>query len=63
MLEQAQLAEQFRKLLEQERLAEASYGELIQQLDDTALRQQVEQLLRDKQRHIRLTQRLLEILE
>jgi rubrerythrin len=63
MLEQAMLRDQFQALLVQEQQAEKIYAELVARLTDPELLQQVQQLHRDKQRHIRLTERLLEILE
>jgi rubrerythrin len=63
MLEQALLREQFLELLKREREAAEVYADLVARITDPALRQQVDQLRRDKQRHIRLTERLLEIVE
>ncbi|MFB3893341.1 MAG: hypothetical protein ACE15C_15110 [Phycisphaerae bacterium] len=60
MLEQEQIAEQFQALLEMEKKAEALYAELAARADP-ALRARIEELRRDKLRHIRLTERLLEI--
>jgi rubrerythrin len=60
MLEQEQIAEQFQALLEMEKKAEALYADLAAKADP-ALRGRIEQLRRDKLRHIRLTERLLEI--
>ena len=62
MLEQAALREQFQTLLAREQYAAEIYGELAGKVDP-ALRDQVEQLHREKLRHVRLTERLLEILE
>jgi rubrerythrin len=61
MLEQEQVAQQFQSLLDMERQAEALYAALAAKVTDPAVRAQIEQLRRDKQRHIRLTERLLEI--
>ena len=61
MLEQATLREQFQTLLSQEQQALEAYAELVAKVTDPAVRQQVEQLHRDKQRHVELTERLLEI--
>jgi len=61
MLEQATLREQFQTLLSQEQQALEAYAELAAKVTDPAVRQQVEQLHRDKQRHVELTERLLEI--
>ena len=63
MLEQAILAEQFQSLLSREQQAMKMCAELAARISDAALREQVEQLLRDKQRHIRLAERLLEIVQ
>jgi len=60
-LEQAQLREQFESLLTQQKQALAAYAELAAKLDDPAMRGHLAQLQRDKQRHIELTERLLEI--
>jgi rubrerythrin len=63
MLEQAFLREQFLALLDKERQAERLYADLSVRLSDPGLRRQIEQLHRDKQRHIALAERLLEIVE
>lgn len=63
MLEEALLRDNVQALLAKERQAEKAYGELIAKVDDATLKEQLEQLRRDKQRHIRLAERLLEILE
>jgi len=63
MLEQAALREQFQQLLETERQAQQVYAELLAKTDDQKIRQQIEQLCRDKQRHMQLAERLLEILD
>jgi rubrerythrin len=61
MLDQALLREQFQTLLSQEQQALQAYADLVAKVDDPAVREQVEQLHRDKQRHVELTERLLEI--
>lgn len=61
MLEQAVLREQFQMLLSQEQQALQAYADLVTKVDDPAIREQVEQLRREKQRHVELTERLLEI--
>jgi len=61
MLEQATLREQFQKLLAHEQQAMEACAELAASLEDPAIREKVEQLHRDKQRHVELTERLLEI--
>jgi len=63
MYEQVELTERFQTLLAQERQAEREYGELAAATEEPALREQIEQLRREKQRHVDLTQRLLEIME
>jgi len=63
MLEQAALREQFQQLLATERQAQQVYAELLAKTDDQKIRQQIEQLCRDKQRHMQLAERLLEILD
>jgi len=63
MLEQALLREQVQELVAAERQAETAYARLVETVSDPALRDQLEQLRRDKQRHIRLAERLLEILD
>lgn len=63
MLEEAILREQFEALLDKERQAERLYADISSRLADPALRRQIEQLHRDKQRHIALAERLLEIVE
>ena len=61
MFEQAILSEQFQRLLlKQQEVAEA-YSELLKGLDDPKLRDQLDEVLREKQRHLRLSERLLEI--
>ncbi len=63
MLEQERLREQFQALLDQEQQALAVYTELADKVQDPRLRDQVEELRRDKQRHVELTERLLEIVD
>ncbi len=63
MLEQAMLRERFEALLEQEQQALAAYEKLIDRVGEGEPREQVEQLCRDKRRHVELVQRLLEIVE
>ncbi len=63
MLEQTALREQVQALLAKERQAEDAYAKLAATAGDAEVRQQIEQLRRDKQRHIRLAERLLEILD
>jgi rubrerythrin len=63
MLEQALLREQVQALLASERQAEAAYADLASKVEDPAVKQQIQALRHDKQRHIRLAERLLEILD
>lgn len=63
MLEQANLREQFQSLLDQQRQAMKLYEELACSAGDAGLRKQALQLQRDKARHVRLTERLLEIVD
>ena len=63
MLEQTILRERFEQLLLQERQAEKMYAELSTKVTDAAMREQIEQLRREKQRHVALTERLLELVE
>jgi len=63
MLEQAALREQFQRLLDTERQAQQVYADLLAKTDDEKIRQEIEQLCRDKQRHMQLAERLLEILD
>ena len=63
MLEQSMLAEQFRNLLAAERQAENACAELAEQVDDPQLKERLQQFCREKQRHVELAERLLEIVE
>jgi len=63
MFEQSLLRDQFQELLTKERQAAAAYSDLVAKLDDPQLRRQVELLCREKQRHVLLAERLLEIVE
>ena len=63
MLDQTVLRERFEGLLAQARQAEGVYASLASQVHDPQLREQVEQIHRDKRRHILLTERLLEIVD
>ena len=63
MLEAAALRDQFETLLTQEQQALSAYTDLVDRVQDAAVREQVEQLLREKQRHVELTERLLEIVD
>jgi len=63
MLEQSVLRDQFQSLLDQQRQAVVLYADLAARTPDPSVRQQAQQLQRDKLRHIRLTERLLEIVD
>jgi len=63
MFEQALLAEQFEKLLAQAEQAEQMYAGLADQADDPDVRAQFAELLREKRRHVRMTERLIEIVD
>lgn len=63
MLEQALLREQVQAILAQERQAEKAYTDLVAKITDAAALEELQALLSDKQRHIRLAERLLEILD
>jgi rubrerythrin len=63
MLEQASLRERFKGLLEQQQQALMVYESLAGQSADPSLRKQALQLRKEKERHIRLTERLLEIVD
>lgn len=63
MLEQEMLREQFQALLEREQQAAEAYEDLLAKAADTSTREQVEQLYIGKQRHVQLTERLLEIVD
>ena len=61
MLDQARLRQQFQTLLEEERQANKTYMDLMSKVDNPQVRRQIEQLVQDKNRHIELAERLLEI--
>jgi rubrerythrin len=63
MLEQATLRQRFQALLEQERAALMVYESVAESAADPAVRKQALQLCKDKERHVRLTERLLEIVD
>ena len=62
-VEQVMLAETFQQLLEQEQQAEKLYCELSSQVSDLNAKQQVQQIHREKLRHVQLVERLLEIVD
>ncbi len=57
------LTETFQGLLEQERQARDVYANLTAQVSDPEARKQVEQIHREKQHHVELVERLLEIVQ
>ena len=61
MLEQSILRERFLSLLEQQQQAAQVYQNLANQAQDPDLKRQAIQIHREKQRHIKLTERLIEI--
>ena len=63
MLEQTHISEQFQALLNLEQQAQRLYEQLHAKVGDRIVAAQLDQLRRDKQRHIQLIQRLLEIVE
>jgi rubrerythrin len=63
MIEQAQIADQFQTLLGMFQQAHELYADLAASEADPQLKAQLEHLCREKQRHVALTERLLEIVE
>lgn len=63
MLEQSNLVEEFSSLLDMERQAQQAYSDMAARVPQGPIRQQLEQLIRDKQKHVKLIERLLEILQ
>ena len=63
MLEQSMLRDQIQALLDAERQAQESYSQLSQELPAGEWKEKICHLARDKQRHIALIERLLEILD
>ncbi len=62
-IEQAQLRDRFQALLAQEQQALKAYEQIAAQTSNAEIRGRIEQLLRDKRRHVELTERLLEIVD
>ena len=62
-VEQAMLAEQFAALLAKEREAEKACAELLESIGDLNARRELQQIHREKVRHVQLVERLLEIVE
>ena len=63
MLEQATLRERFQTLLEQQRQALMVYESVAGLSCDPGVRKQALQIRKEKERHIRLTERVLEIVD
>jgi rubrerythrin len=63
MLEHAILRDLFEGLCETSRQASKAYESMADQVTDPAVREQVEHVQRDKDRHVYLTERLLEIVQ
>ena len=63
MFEQALLTEQFEKLLARAEQAEQMYAGIADETDDPDLREQIQELCREKRRHVQMTKRLLEIVD
>jgi hypothetical protein len=63
MFDQAALAEHFQLLLARQEKAARIYADMEAKAADPAFRRQVAQLRREKQRHVELAQRLLEIVQ
>jgi hypothetical protein len=63
MFEEARLSEQFRTLLGHQQQVAQQYAAMVNQTTNPKLKKQVQQLHREKQRDIELTQRLLEIVD
>ncbi len=62
-IEQAMLRDRFQDLLALEQQALKAYEELAARTTDPEILQKVAHLRRDKQRHVELAERLLEIVE
>jgi rubrerythrin len=63
MLEHAILRDLFEELCETSRQASEAYESLSSRLTDPAVREQIEHVQRDKDRHVYLAERLLEIVQ
>ena len=61
MLDQALLRDQFQQLLDRQRQAEGVYASLAADATDPGVREQAQQIQREKRKHILLTERMLEI--
>ena len=63
MLEEMLIRSRFRELLEKNIDAVGKYRSAIEHTSNNASADQLNRLLKDKQRHVELTERLLEIVE
>lgn len=63
MFDQEELAQQFEQLLTQQEMAEHWYASLDNTKSSKEFQREIQELHRDKKRHIELTRRLLEIVE
>ncbi len=63
MLEHAILRDLFEELCQTSREASEAYESLASHVSDPAVREQVEHVQRDKDRHVYLAERLLEIVQ
>ena len=63
MLSQTLLQQQFQRVLELARQTHSGYGSLSGRLSDPRAAVSLDQMLRDKQRHVALAERLLEIVQ
>ena len=61
MFEQALLRDLVQDLLDKTQHAEKAYAGLADHVSDPAMREQIELLAREKQRHVQLAERLVEI--
>jgi len=62
-LQHQMISEQFRELLEQEQAVADRYESLAADAPDPTVKARLAEICRDKQRHIALVQRLLEIMD
>ena len=62
-LEQTSLRQRFQALLDQQRQVLAVYESVAAASADPGVQKQAVQLRKDKERHVRLTERLLEIVD
>ena len=62
-LQHEMIAEQFEELLLQEQAVADHYQALAREASDPAVRSRLQDILRDKRRHIELVRRLVEIMD